>query len=82
MAAAVTLTDETPAPAQPEVTIPGARVTPMGVDPSVSSSIQIINGRRSQWKEVQWVLRWRIEVDQPGTLQIPTLAIVQGSKPR
>jgi hypothetical protein len=72
--------DEQPQPAQPKLEIPGARVTPLGVEPSVSQSIQIVNGKRTDFKRVTWTFRWRIEVDKAGRLRVPALTAVQGSK--
>jgi hypothetical protein len=72
--------DEQPQPQQPKLEIAGARVTPLGVEPSVSQSIQIINGKRSDFKRVTWTFRWRIEVDKAGRLRVPALTAVQGSK--
>ena len=72
--------EEAPAPAQPKLEIAGARVTPLGADPSVSQSIQIINGRRNDFKRVTWTFRWRVEVDKPGRVRVPSLTAVQGTK--
>ncbi|HEY5944724.1 MAG TPA: hypothetical protein VIV40_04505 [Kofleriaceae bacterium] len=72
--------DEQPQPQQPKLEIAGARVTPLGVEPSVSQSIQIINGKRSDFKRVTWTLRWRVEIDKPGRIHVPSLTAVQGSK--
>ena len=67
--------DEAPAPAQPKLEIAGARVTPLGVEPQVSQSIQIINGKRSDFKRVTWTLRWRIELDKAGRAHVPPVTI-------
>ncbi|HUS31522.1 MAG TPA: hypothetical protein VMZ53_23615 [Kofleriaceae bacterium] len=72
--------DEAPAPAQPKLEIPGAVVTPMGAQPNVSQSIQIINGKRSDSKRVTWVFRWRVEINKAGRASVPALTVVQGSK--
>lgn len=72
--------DEAPQPDQPKLEIPGARVTPLGAEPSVSQSIQIINGRRSDFKRVTWTFRWRVEIDKPGRVRVPAVTAVQGSK--
>ncbi len=72
--------DEAPAPVQPKLDIPGARVTPLGVEPNVSQSIQIINGKRSDFKRVTWTFRWRIEVEKAGHVRVPAVTVVQGSK--
>ena len=72
--------DESPAPAQPTLTIPGATVTAMGAQPSVQQSIQIVNGRRYESHEVTWVFRYRVVADKPGTFQVPALTVTQGGK--
>ena len=68
--------DGEPAPAQPALAIPGATVTPMGVDSSVQRIS--INGRRSE--TVTWIFRWRVEAAKAGSLQVPPVTITQGSK--
>jgi cytochrome c-type biogenesis protein CcmH/NrfG len=72
--------DESPQPTQPKLEIPGAVVTPMGAQPNVSQSIQIINGRRTDFKSVSWVFRWRVEINKAGRYTVPPLTVVQGSK--
>src|SRR5215207_2024682 len=72
--------DEQPQPQQPKLEIAGARVTPLGVEPSVSQSIQIVNGKRTDFKRVTWTFRWRIELDKAGRIRVPALTAVQGSK--
>jgi hypothetical protein len=52
----------------------------MGAQPNVSQSIQIINGRRSEFKTVSWVFRWRVEINKAGRYTVPPLTVVQGSK--
>ena len=72
--------DEAPAPEHPKLEIPGAAVTPLGVTPNVSRSIQIVNGRRHDSTTVTWVLRYRVVVAKEGTLRVPPLTITQGAK--
>ncbi len=72
--------DESPQPAQPKLEIAGARVTPLGVEPNISQSIQIINGHRSDFKRVTWTFRWRVELDRAGRVHVPSVTAVQGSK--
>ena len=72
--------DETPQPAPPELEIQGCEITFLGVSPSVSQQIQIINGRRSEWKEVTFVYRWRVQPSAPGRYQVPPLTVAQGAK--
>lgn len=72
--------DEQPAPEQPKLVMPNATATPLGVTPNVMSSIQIINGRRSESREVTWSMRWRVEATKEGTLRVPATTITQGTK--
>ncbi|HEX8110056.1 MAG TPA: BatD family protein, partial [Kofleriaceae bacterium] len=72
--------DETPQPDVPKLTLPGADVTFVAAQPNVSRGIQIINGRRSDFVKVTWVLRWQIEPHKEGRLRIPALTVSQGDK--
>ncbi len=72
--------DESPAPTQPPLTVAGATVQALGVQPSVSQSIQIVNGRRYQQRDVRWVFEYRILIDKPGAYDIPALSLVQGAR--
>lgn len=72
--------DETPAPTPPALAIPNAKVVAMGATPNVSQSIQIINGRRVDSREVRWVFRYRVEASQAGLLKVPATTVVQGAK--
>lgn len=72
--------DEAPQPAPPELEIQGCEVTYLGVSPNVSQQIQIINGRRSEWKEVTFVYRWRVNPSASGRYQVPPLTVAQGAK--
>jgi tetratricopeptide (TPR) repeat protein len=72
--------DESPAPAPPALAIPNAKVVAMGATPNVSQSIQIINGRRIDSREVRWVFRYRVEASEAGVLKVPATTVVQGAK--
>ncbi|MDX2088582.1 MAG: hypothetical protein SFX73_12075 [Kofleriaceae bacterium] len=72
--------DEAPPPEQPKLVLPNAVATPLGVTPNVMSSIQIINGRRSESRVVTWSMRWRVEVSKEGLLRVPATVVEQGSK--
>lgn len=72
--------DESPAPTPPTLAIPNAKVVAMGATPNVSQSIQIINGRRIDNREVRWVLRYRVEAASAGLLKVPATTVVQGAK--
>lgn len=72
--------DETPAPVQPRLEIAGAVVTPAGVHPSSSRSIQIVNGRRIDSVRVTWVMQWQVVIAKPGRVRVPAVTVTQGSK--
>ena len=69
--------EEAPTPAPPDLAIEGCEVTYLGVSPNVSSSIQIVNGRRSEWREVTFVYRWRVLAGESGRYTIPPLRVEQ-----
>ncbi len=72
--------EEEPPPDPPELAIKGCEITYLGVSPSVSSGIQIINGRRTEWRDVTFVYRWRIEAPAAGSYTVPALTVSQGDK--
>jgi len=72
--------DETPQPDVPKLEIPDATVSFVAVQPNVSRGIQIVNGRRTDFVNVTWVLQWRVEPQKPGRLRVPSVTVVQGSK--
>ncbi len=71
--------EQTP-PAAPDLAIDGCRVTYIGMTPSVSQQIHIVNGRRSEWREVKFVYRWQVTAPSPGRYRVPALTLPQGSK--
>ena len=71
--------DETPAPAPPSLAIVGCETTFLGVSPNVASRIQIINGRRSEWRDVSFVFRWRVLCAAAGRYQVPSLRVEQSA---
>jgi len=72
--------EETPEPKPSELSIPGAKVQYLGATPNVTSMIQIINGVRSERREVTWALRFRIEPAAAGPLQVPAITVEQAGK--
>jgi hypothetical protein len=72
--------DESPRPTVDSFAIPGCRITALDAVPSVSSSITIINGRRSESRQVVWGFRFRIEAGKPGTYRLPALTVRQGQR--
>ena len=69
--------DEEPVPAPPELAIAGCDVAFLGVSPSVSSHIQIVNGRRSEWKQVTFNYQWRVVAPAAGRYAVPPLRVEQ-----
>jgi hypothetical protein len=60
--------------------LPNADVAFVAAQPNVSRGIQIINGRRSDFVKVTWVLSWQIVPHKEGRLRIPALTVTQGSR--
>ncbi len=69
--------EEEPVPEPPDLAIEGCEVTYLGVSPNVSSRIEIINGRRSDWREVEFVYRWRVRAPTAGRYTVPALRLEQ-----
>ena len=72
--------DEAPEPDAPELDIEDCRVTYLGMSPSVSRQIQIVNGQRSEWQEVTFVYRWRVQPERAGRYVVPALTVAQGGR--
>lgn len=68
---------EEPAPAPPPLAIAGCQVTFLGMSPNVSSHIQIINGQRSEWREVTFNYQWRVTAPATGRYTVPALRLMQ-----
>ena len=71
--------EETPTPTVPELAIAGCEVSFLGVSPSVSSHIQIVNGRRSEWKQVTFNYQWRVMAPTTGRYVVPRLNVRQAN---
>lgn len=71
--------EEQPAPAAPELAVDGCTVTFLGVSPSVSTQITIVNGRRSEQRDVTFNYRWRVLAPEAGKYRLPPLRIEQGA---
>lgn len=72
--------DESPQPSVPRLELANAQVSFVAAQPNVSHGIQIINGRRSDFSKVTWVLRWQVEPHKDGRLHIPAVTVTQGGK--
>lgn len=72
---------DSPVPELPKVVIPGATVTPMGAKPNVRQMMtEDAMGRQSITKDVTWFLQYRVEVANPGKINIPATTVVQGKQ--
>lgn len=69
---------EEPQPDPPELAIEAATVTYLGVTPNVSTRIQIINGQRSESRDITFIYRWRIATPAAGSYTVPPLTVTQG----
>ena len=69
--------EEEPVPDAPALEIDGCEVVFLGVDPSVSSRIEIINGRRSEWRDVTFHYRWRVTATSAGRYTVPAQRLAQ-----
>ncbi len=72
--------DEQPAPAAPKLEIANAQVAFVAANPNVRQGIQIVNGRRTDFTKVTWVLRWSVTPQKEGRLRIPSVTATQGDK--
>lgn len=72
--------EETPQPTLSKLQIPGCRVTAQGVTPQVASMVQIINGQRSEQRQVSFVFRFLVEAERAGTFTVPALTADQAGK--
>ena len=71
--------EEEPTPTPPDLAIDGCEVTYLGVSPNVSSRVEIVNGRRSDWRAVTFVYRWRVLAPSAGRYTVPTLRVEQAA---
>ena len=69
--------EEEPVPDAPALEIEGCEVVFLGVDPSVSSRIEIVNGRRSEWRDVSFHYRWRVTATNAGRYSVPPQRVEQ-----
>jgi len=72
--------DEASPPGQPSIEIPNIRVTALGMKPSVSSMVHIVNGRRRQSRTVTFVYRYRLVAVEAGSYTVPGIVLTQGGK--
>jgi hypothetical protein len=71
---------ENPEPKVSGFAIAGADVHYLGMSPNVSSSIVIVNGKRTESHHVSFVFRYRVLARKAGTYQIPAITVTQGGR--
>lgn len=70
--------EESPTPSV-EVKAPeGADLVLVSTAPRISSSVQIINGQMKRWKDVTYVIRYRLTANREGAFEIGPFHIEQG----
>lgn len=67
---------EQPQPTAPAITVPGATITPVGVELRAAPTV-IINGQRIDQGSGTWVLRYRMDVARGGTYTLPEVKVAQ-----
>jgi len=72
--------DEAPQPDAPKLEIANATVSFVAVQPQVSRGMQMVNGRRTDFVQVIWVMQWQVEAHKEGRLRVPGVTVVQGGK--
>jgi len=72
--------DETPQPQIEVADPPQGRLELTGINPSVSTSIRIINGRMSQSKWVQFAFEYQFLAQTPGEQVIGPFRVIQNGK--
>lgn len=72
--------EENPAPTHPPLKIDNATIEPLDVTPNVTTGLRVENGRRTEIREVTWVVRWRVTPTGAGTLRVPQTTVTQGSR--
>lgn len=71
--------EESPQPVVTVDTPSNGRLDALGVSPSVSTSIQIINGVMSESKTVRFVYRYRFTADTPGRFEVGPFRVTQNA---
>lgn len=74
--------EEDPTPEIDEPDVVNGSLRFVGVSPSVSSSISIVNGRVSRSKEVRFVYQYELIADRTGGIEVPPFRVRQGSTTR
>lgn len=66
----------------PEVVVPeveGGRLVYVGVSPSTSTSISVVNGRMTRTREVKFVFRYQLTPLRRGVIRVPEFEVSQGA---
>jgi len=71
--------DEDPAPSVVVASPQRGRLVAGGIQPSVSTSIVIVNGQIQRTKQVKFNFAYQFTADQPGPIEIGPFVVAQGS---
>jgi len=70
---------ESPEPAASAIEIAGCEVAALGAVPNVSQFVSIMNGRRTERRNVTFSFRYRVTALAPGTFTVPAVTVTQGA---
>ena len=71
--------EEEPTPVVEAPEIDGGRLRYVGVSPSTSTSISIVNGKMSRTREVKFIFRYELLPLRRGVLRVPEFEVSQGT---
>jgi hypothetical protein len=71
--------DEEPVPSVIVASPPHGQLVAIGIRPSVSTSITIVNGRVQRTKQVKFIFSYRFTSAQPGPVEIGSFVVAQNS---
>ena len=72
--------EEDPEPTIEAGTATGGRLVFQGMSPQVTSSITIVNGRKTREKRVRYTYHYEFTGTKPGRAEIPPFVVAQGAK--
>ena len=70
--------EESPAPNVSVDAPDGAELVLVSAAPRISSSVQIINGKMTRWKDVTYVMRYRLTPSREGPVKVGPFEVTQG----
>ena len=69
--------EESPTPSVDVEAPDGAKLVLVSTAPRISSSVQIINGQLKRWKDVSYVLRYRLTASREGAIDVGPFHVTQ-----